>query len=177
MRIISGYLGGRYFDSPHARRTHPMGERIRGGLFSALGDISELDVLDVFAGSGALGLEALSRGAASLTAVEADHDAQITITANIEKLGLANKAKAVRAFFTSWSSTNESKQFDLVFADPPYDQVKQKDIELLEKHLKPSSLLVLSWPGREKPPEINKLNLLRVKTYGDSQLVFYRKIG
>ena len=79
LRIIAGNLGGRFIDSPDTATTHPMSERMRGALFNILGDITGKVVLDPFAGSGALGLEALSRGAASALFLERDAKAQKTI--------------------------------------------------------------------------------------------------
>ena len=69
MRVIAGRLGGRLFDSPHTRRTHPMSDKARGALFNMLGDIEGMHVLDPFAGTGALSFEAISRGAASALAI------------------------------------------------------------------------------------------------------------
>src|SRR6185312_1690039 len=102
LRVVAGALGGRVFDSPDGHRTHPMSERVRGGLFNALGDIENLTVLDAFAGSGALGFEAISRGAASVLAVEIDKRAQDAISRNIRTLGLAKQMKLVRANCSSW---------------------------------------------------------------------------
>jgi 16S rRNA (guanine(966)-N(2))-methyltransferase RsmD len=76
MRIIAGTLGGRTFESPHGRRTHPMSDKVRGSLFNTLGDIDGLTILDAFAGSGALAFEAISRGAEHVLAIEIDNRAQ-----------------------------------------------------------------------------------------------------
>jgi 16S rRNA (guanine966-N2)-methyltransferase len=176
MRIISGYLGGRQFDSPNAKRTHPMSDRVRGGLFASLGDIKGLEVLDVFAGSGALGIEAISRGAKNLVAVEADKNVQQTIANNIEQLGIEHKAKSIRAYFSPWSSKNRNSQFDIVFADPPYNNLRNKDLDRLPRHIKTGGLLILSWPKREEIPQMKTLSIIKHKLYGDAQLVFYRKI-
>src|SRR5258708_5562120 len=107
MRIIAGNLKGRVFGSPHGHRTHPMSENIRGALFNALGELGGLNVLDAFAGSGALGFEALSRGAKSAVLVEADRLAQKTIAENIQTLGLETRAKLVKASASAWLSTTD----------------------------------------------------------------------
>ena len=108
MRIIAGKLGGRMFESPHSARTHPMSEKMRGALFNSLGDISGLAVLDAFAGTGACGFEAISRGAGSVLAIEHDTDAFKTIMRNIESLGLEEEVQAVRGRVNGWASDERS---------------------------------------------------------------------
>lgn len=177
MRIIAGELGGRTFDAPKTHLTHPMSERMRGALFNALGDIEALTVLDCFGGSGALSLEAVSRGAKRPVVIEINKIAEQTIKENIERLGLSGKVKAIRANVSGWSDNNQGALFDLVLCNPPFDGLKPQLIEKLVKHVKPGGLLVLSWPTREAPPEFRGLRVAEVKEkdYGDAQLVFYRK--
>jgi 16S rRNA (guanine966-N2)-methyltransferase len=177
MRVIAGQLGGRQFDSPHTERTHPMGDRVRGALFNALGDVSGMQVLDAFAGSGALAFEALSRGAAQALLIDNDTSSQITIRHNIAQLDLAAKARLVAANCSSWSDLNPTQQFDIVFADPPYQQLQLSLIEKLVRHVTPGGFLVLSWPGKQALPELSEhgLELVRQKSYGDAQLAFYQK--
>src|ERR1039458_7477259 len=98
MRVIAGFLGGRNFDSPGGHRTHPMSDKVRGAIFGVLGDIKGLTVLDAFAGSGALAIEAISRGAKRAVAIEVDKGAHTVITENIKALGIEDRIKAVRAF-------------------------------------------------------------------------------
>ena len=177
MRVIAGRLGGRTFASPRGHRTHPMSDKVRGGVFGVLGDIKGLTVLDAFAGSGALSIEAVSRGARSALAVEVDKKAHRTITENCETLGIGDRVKAVRAFLNAWSTRHQSEKFDLVFADPPYDDVPYRDMKILPRHLKDSGTLVLSWPGGEEPLKFDGLHVVQTKNYGDAQLVFYQKNG
>lgn len=177
MRVIAGWLGGRVFASPHGHRTHPMSEKTRGGIFGVLGDIKGLTVLDAFAGSGALSIEAISRGAKTALAIEVDKNAHRTITENCEALGITDRVKAVRAFTNAWSTRHQSQRFDLVFADPPYDNVPYRDLKILPRHLKESGTLVLSWPGGEEPLKFDGLSVVQTKNYGDAQLVFYQKNG
>ena len=123
MRIIAGSFGGRPLVAPRGRETRPTADRVREALFSILGDVADLDVLDLFAGSGAFGLEALSRGAASATFVEAARPALAALRANIAAL-------ARRRTGCSWSRrtsrralarlAKEGRRFGLVFLDPPY---------------------------------------------------------
>ena len=177
MRVITGFLGGRNFASPHGHRTHPMSEKARGGLFGVLGDIKGLTVLDAFAGSGALSIEAVSRGASHATAIDADKNAHRTVTENIRALDVADRIKAIRAFTNAWSTRHQNDQFDLVFADPPYDDVPYRDLDILPRHLSAGGTLVLSWPGKQPPPKFNGLQAVQTKNYSDSQLVFYQKIS
>jgi 16S rRNA (guanine966-N2)-methyltransferase len=177
MRIIAGWLGGRNFQSPHGHRTHPMSDKMRGAIFGTLGDIKGLTVLDVFAGSGALGLEALSRGARSAVAIEVDKGAHATIQQNAHDLGLDERLKATRTFFNAWSARNQRQIFDLVFADPPYDEIPYRDLKFLPRHLAAGGTLVLSWPGKARLEVFDGLEIVKNKHYGDAQLVFYQRIG
>jgi 16S rRNA (guanine966-N2)-methyltransferase len=119
MRIIAGQWRGRPLEAPKGDTTRPTSDRAREGLFSMLasrlGSFDDLRVADLFAGSGALGLEALSRGAATATFVENDSRAAATIRANADKLGASIQMLAGSAL-----SLPPSQPFDLVFADPPY---------------------------------------------------------
>ncbi|MBI4033428.1 16S rRNA (guanine(966)-N(2))-methyltransferase RsmD [Candidatus Saccharibacteria bacterium] len=175
MRIIAGKLGGRQFQSPPGHKIHPMSDKMRGALFNILGDIQGLSVLDAFAGSGALSFEAISRGAARATAVEIDKSAYRQIQKNIGDLQIEDKVKAIRANAGGWSDNNPDAKFDLVLLDPPYDDLSHELLAKLTKHTKPNGLVALSYPGNRQPPQLNGLELVTAKLYGDSQLVFYRK--
>lgn len=177
MRVISGTLGGRTFDSPGGHRTHPMSEKARGAIFNALGELSGLTVLDAFAGSGALAIEAISRGADSALAIDTDKYAYETIQANIKALDLADRVIPMRKNISGWSRNNQHKQFDVVLVDPPYDDIRPDVIERLAAHAKPEGIFVLSWPGNEPVRDLKGLELISHKGYGDIQLVFYRRIG
>jgi len=176
MRVIAGFLGGRSFASPGGHRTHPMSDKMRGAMFGVLGDIKGLSVLDAFAGTGALSIEAISRGAAHATAIEVDKRAYSVIDKNIKSLGITDRIKATRAFTNAWSTRHQEQLFDLIFADPPYDNPPYRDLDSLPGHLKDSGTLVLSWPGNEQPFKFAGLNIVQTKDYGDGQLVFYQKI-
>ena len=177
MRVISGRLSGRNFESVPGHRTHPMSEKIRGAVFNALGDIEGLTVLDAYAGTGALSLEAVSRGAAHAVALDSDKRAANTIQENIKNLGLEKIIEATRMYAHSWSRRNSTKQFDLVFIDPPYDAVEPKDLLMLSKHCKPGGIIILSLPPNEGfryAP--SRQELLVHKSYGDAQLLIYRQL-
>ena len=192
MRIIAGKLGGRHFASPRGHRTHPMSDKMRGGLFSALGDIEGLTLLDPFAGSGAISFEALSRGAKQATAIDEDLTAYKTMLANAGQLSLAKERfKAIRATCGAWSKNNPEALFDLIIADPPYygllkDKRPYDHLQQMSRHLKNGGLLVLSMPSEERAynqlwegvfDEDGSLRELMRNHYGDAQLVFYRKVG
>lgn len=120
MRIIAGQWRGRTLEAPDGRATRPTADRVRETLFSMLasrlGGFEDLRVADLFAGSGALGFEALSRGAAHVTFVENDQTAAAVIRRNAEKLGAP-----VQVYAGSALALPHSEPFDLVFADPPYE--------------------------------------------------------
>ena len=122
MRIIAGEWRGRSIEAPPGMATRPTADRVRETLFSMLasrlGSFDELRVADLFAGSGALGLEALSRGAASATLVESDPRAIATIRRNAEKLGASER---IRLLPGSALSLPRFDPFDLILADPPYE--------------------------------------------------------
>lgn len=177
MRVVAGSLGGRNFDSPGGHRTHPMSEKARGAIFNALGELHGLSVLDAFAGSGALAIEAISRGATSATAIEVDKDAYETIRANIYALGLEDRMIVMRKNISGWSRNNQASKFDVVLVDPPYNDIRPDVIERLAVHVKPEGILVLSWPGSEPIRELKDLEPVTHKSYGDIQLVFYRRIS
>lgn len=177
MRVVAGSLGGRTFDAPPGHRTHPMSDKVRGALFNALGDIEGLTVLDAYAGSGALSFEALSRGAASSVAIDIDKGANRTIVNNVAKLGLGGLIQSIQAGVTSWSETNADIQFDLVFADPPYDDVTATQLERLAAHAKTGGLVVYSLPPRATFRLAGtEFELLSHKNYGDAELWFYRRL-
>lgn len=176
MRVIAGYLGGQNFDSPSGHRTHPMSEKSRGAIFNALGDIKGLSALDAFSGSGAIAIEAVSRGALSVQALESDSVAHSTIKSNLSLLKI-DKVQATKAFVKSWSNRHPNEKFDLIFADPPYDDIPYKDVEVLPKHLKSDGILILSWPPSLRLPLFGTLQVVQSKEYGDSQLVFYKHIS
>lgn len=130
MRIVAGSKKGARLSSPRGRDTRPTSDRVRESLFQLIGPVDGARVLDLYAGSGALGLEALSRGAASATLVDSGREAVRAIERNIEKLGL-EKARAVRADATRFvASTTDT--YDVVFLDPPYEMVESLRMRLAD---------------------------------------------
>lgn len=173
MKIISGQYGGLMIQSS-AKSTHPMSEKMRGALFNSLGELSDLKVLDAFSGSGALGLESISRGARNVVAVESNKKAQFDIKSNIKRLGLSAGFKLYGAKIDSWSNDNPDEKFDLILCDPPYDDLQLSMIEQLADHLNEGGFMILSWPPKQSIPELLHLAFQRQKNYGDSSLIFYK---
>lgn len=138
MRIIAGEHRGRIIQAPPGEGTRPMLDRVREALFSTLGNrVEEARVLDLFAGSGSLGLEALSRGATSARMVERDVRTLRLLKANVESLGLIERAEIVRGdanASASWGAADAANGFDLVFFDPPYPMLR--DVRTRERVLR-----------------------------------------
>lgn len=121
--MVAGVAGGRRLRAPEGRRIRPTSERVREAVFNALGSMEEVagrSVLDLFAGTGAVGIEALSRGAASATFVDADQGAIRAIEANLAATGLGDRACVVHDDVQRFLGRAGTGTFDLAFADPPY---------------------------------------------------------
>src|SRR5215207_6490811 len=118
MRVIAGTHRGRRIAAPKGLATRPTGDRVREAAFNLIGPVDGARVLDLFAGSGAMGLEALSRGAASVTFVESDRAACRTISENLERLKLTGAR--VTCGDAVWALRQDSRRYDLVLVDPPY---------------------------------------------------------
>src|SRR5215211_3512505 len=119
VRIIAGERKGHTIFAPKGLDTRPTGDRVREAAFNLIGPVADARVLDLFAGSGAMGLEALSRGAASVTFVESDRAACRTIADNLEKLKLTGAR--ITCGDALWALRQDSRTYDLVLVDPPYD--------------------------------------------------------
>jgi 16S rRNA (guanine966-N2)-methyltransferase len=152
MRIIAGSRRGATIYAPKGVDTRPTGDRVREAAFSLIGPVDDASVLDLFAGSGALGLEALSRGAARAVFVESDREACRTIERNLDKLRLAGARvvcdDALRVLAT------ERTQYDLVLVDPPYRQfaaLQPRLARYLPPILAPEGLLVVETDAHEHP--------------------------
>lgn len=175
MRIVSGIYGGRIIDSPHSFRTHPMSEKIRGALFNALGDLDGMTVLDAFTGSGAVAIEAVSRGAEHVIAIDNDLEAYKCAVNNVRKLDLEETVSVVRINAKSWSNRSTDKLFDIVIADPPFDGINDTLLEKIGRHVKNGGILVISMPNDFKPRKNNNFREISIKNYGDATLGFYRR--
>ena len=161
---------------PHGHKTHPMSEKVRGALFNVLGDIKGLTFLDAYAGTGAIAIEAISRGAKKAVATEKEHSAHFIIEKNVKELQLEKQIEVVHGSVGGWSIHNMERTFDLVVLDPPYERIKMQQLQtLINRHVKAGGLAVLSFPGNVPAPEFERVELITAKNYGDAQLVFYRK--
>jgi 16S rRNA (guanine966-N2)-methyltransferase len=155
-----------------------MGERIRGALFNIVREhVEGATVCDAFAGTGAIGLVALSRGANHVTFIEKDKVAGKVLAENITRLGVEETTKLIRTSVSAWHSTSPDSQFDLIFADPPYNDLQLSTVSLLVTHLKPNGLMVLSHQGRESAPTVNGVVVVDKRSYGDAALAFYRPVS
>jgi 16S rRNA (guanine966-N2)-methyltransferase len=170
MRIIAGSRRGHRIAAPKGRETRPTSDRVRENAFNLIGPVDDATVLDLFAGSGAMGLEALSRGAARATFVESDRDACRVIGANLDKLGFEATVlcqDAVRAV------AQERGRFDLVLVDPPYDYDPQRLAPQLARLLARDGLLVWESSSRLPPPEVGGLAERTSRTYGSTRLTLF----
>lgn len=155
MRIIAGSRKGARIFAPKALEVRPTGDRVREAVFNLVGPVDGAHVLDLFAGSGALGLEALSRGAASATFVESDRAAAETIVRNLDKLALDGatvfREDAVRRLATDAAA---GRRYDLVLVDPPY-RMLSRFLPALAEHLpavvSEDGLVVVESEAREEP--------------------------
>jgi 16S rRNA (guanine966-N2)-methyltransferase len=174
VRVIAGELRGQRLVAPRGWKVRPTSDRVREAVFSALGDISGARVLDLYCGTGALAIEALSRGA--VAAILVDRDTRPAL-GNVERLGLGERAELVRADAGRWLAGAESERFDLVFVDAPYriaDRVGQELNTHLPRLLAADGRAVVE-SGARRPLRIDSLETLRQRRYGAADVSFYRE--
>lgn len=171
MRVVAGSLGGRLLRAPHGASTRPTSDRVREALFSILGTdaVAGARVLDLYAGSGALAIEALSRGAASATLIDFAPAAVAAIRANLEGLELDAEVQRRSASSFLAMARGGAREYDLVFLDPPYRLAETLGPELsqaLAPLLAPAARVVAE-SDRRAPLELD-LPLVRERRYGDT---------
>lgn len=177
IRVIAGTYGGRTLVCPDNNRTHPMSERARNALFNSIShEIQDARVLDAFAGTGALGIEAISRGAQHATFVEKDRIAQKCIVENITSLSIPN-TKVIKTTVSNWITTSETQHFDIIFADPPYHDLQLSTVKRLQSLLKPDGLMVLSHTGSGEVPKETGIVVVDNRSYGNANLTYFRRVG
>lgn len=182
MRIVAGSLGGRRLAAPAGRSTRPTSDKVREAVFAILGPPpAEAQVLDLFAGSGAMALEALSRGAAAATLVESARGALVTLRANLAELGVADRATVVATDVLAYlRAPPRGQPFAWVFIDPPYASTLGADaLGLLgagTDRLAPDAIIAIEHDRRQVPPDAAG-NLVRTdqRRYGDTHVSFYRR--
>ena len=172
MRIVAGEFKGRRLVAPRGTGTRPTADRVREALFSMLGDVSGARVLDLYAGSGALGIEALSRGAAEAVFVERDRRAIATIRRNLEALGVT--ATVVQGDALAFIIREDQRPFELVFCDPPYDLTPSPAGPLAERlpALISEDARIVTESDKRRPLEL-PLPLLRERAYGDTRIAIH----
>lgn len=174
LSIVSGSLRGTKLASPRSSATHPMGSREKLALFNMLQPyLGASSVLDAYAGSGALGLESLSRGAKTVIFVEKSPQSAAIIAQNLARLGFdfpifteSVTKFAQRAEFQS--------SFDVIIADPPYNNFDPRAVALLTPCLKPRGIFALSCPASSPPPQFAGLELICNREYARARIALYR---
>ena len=183
MRVIAGSAGGLRLAAPK-RGVRPTMDRVKAAIFSSLGDtVIGARVLDLFAGSGALGIEALSRGAASVLFVEEDRQSIAAIKKNLAKVNLTGRIRQENVFdFLRRSAGMEN--FQIIFADPPYEQTKSGERyiekllsnEVLPQLLDSDGVFVLEKRPSELIPATNLWDVVRARKYGATEVLFLSAI-
>lgn len=184
MRIVAGSAGGLELTVPKTD-LRPTMDRVRGAIFSSLGEfIVGASVLDLFAGTGGLGIEALSRGAASVVFVENDRRAIAAIEKNLAHTRLRGSVHALD-IFSYFDRLAGEATFDAIFADPPYaKKPDERDFapellrsESLRRALKPGGIFILEYLPGAKLPLGDEWELIRDKRYGATAVVFLQAAG
>ncbi|HEU0297863.1 MAG TPA: 16S rRNA (guanine(966)-N(2))-methyltransferase RsmD [Longimicrobium sp.] len=170
MRIVAGEWGGRRISAPPGRGTRPTTDRVREAWMSVVAPyLPGARVLDLFAGSGALGLEALSRGAEHAVFVEQAPAALSVLRANLQALGAEDRAEVVRTDAVKYAAGLQAGAFDVAFADPPYGQgLAQALAESFART--PFAALLCIEHGRDDP--LPELPGARTRAYGDTRITF-----
>ena len=176
MRIVGGTLGGRVLRAPPGHSTRPTSEKVREAIFNILPDVEGARVLDIFAGSGALGIEALSRGAAHATFVDLDKTALKVLRGNLADLGLEARAQVIAHEAVAAVRRAPEAPWRFVFVDPPYasDLATRAVLALPRASLAEDPWIVIEHDRRHAPPDALG-DLLRndQRRYGDTLVSFY----
>jgi 16S rRNA (guanine(966)-N(2))-methyltransferase RsmD len=178
VRVIAGSAGGIRLDAPRDRGTRPITDRVKETLFGILGDrVVEARVLDLYAGSGALGIEALSRGAAHATFVERSRQAIETIRTNLQRTHLEDgadvRATEVGRYLRTSERVDSADRFNLAFLDPPYEErAILAPLERLAPMLAPGATVVVKAFWRTPIPALAGLRIWRERRFGETTLTF-----
>ena len=178
IKIGAGTLAGRIIEQPKTTKTRPMTQKNRASIFNRLGDIEGLSVLDVYAGSGAIGIEALSLGASHATFVEQSRSVAKVIQDNIEKFDLVSHTTVLVQSATEAVKSLQGQSFDIIIADPPYAELQAGDVNMIFKLLLKNGIGVLSHSSRIPVPDLDSVEHIDSRIYGDTTISYYRaKIG
>jgi 16S rRNA (guanine(966)-N(2))-methyltransferase RsmD len=175
VRVIAGRLKGRRLSAPTWEGLRPTSDKLRETLFNILAPrIERARVLDAYAGTGAVGIEAISRGAAAVTFVDRDRRAQALVAANLERCGVADGYVIIRASVARALEELAPASFDIMFFDPPYGEAVDDALAAGEERLAAGGVLVLEH-ARRRPSaaQVGRLVRTRGVTSGDSALSFY----
>ncbi|MDQ2659105.1 MAG: 16S rRNA (guanine(966)-N(2))-methyltransferase RsmD [Verrucomicrobiota bacterium] len=179
MRVIAGSAGGIRLDVPETA-VRPTMDRVKAAIFSSLGDrVLDARVLDLFAGTGALGLEALSRGAASATFVEENRAAALAIERNFARTKLEGRLRR-QEVFAFLETVGTAERFDIILADPPYERTKNGgeftrlllENQPLADLLEPAGIFVLEKRPNEQIFASDLWRITRAKRYGATEVLF-----
>jgi 16S rRNA (guanine966-N2)-methyltransferase len=176
VRIVAGSRKGHSIEAPSGVVTRPTGDRVREALFSIVGPVEDASVLDLFAGSGALGLEALSRGASGCVFVESDRAAARVIRSNLEKLRLTGAVIAGDVGRALRDEAARARRYDLVLADPPYDDWARHEPvlrTLVPPVLADDALVVVETSERIEPDL--PLDLVTTRRYGSARITVFSR--
>lgn len=176
MKILSGALRGRPIAQPATRSVRPLSEKVRAALFDVVGAPTGLTVLDAYAGSGAAGFEALSRGAILVEAIESNPRVAKTIDANAAALETGFSYILHRMSVETWLASPQQQppapRYGLIVADPPYAQLEPDILARLADYLMPSGILAISHSSKSTVKAPEGFELAKQKTYGDTALSF-----
>ena len=174
-RVIAGAARGRRIAAPRGTRTRPTSDKVRGAVFNVLGQFFDGgEVLDLYAGTGALALEALSRGCARALCVDADREAAAVIVANAEALGMADRVEVRRGRVLDVLPALPPGRFALAFIDPPYEEGPEAALALLEGTLAPGGRAVAEHDARRPPADrYGALGLADRRRYGGTGISIY----
>lgn len=178
MRVIAGAARGVPLAAPRGTSTRPITDRVKETLFAIVGErVIDAAVLDLYAGSGAIGIEALSRGAASADFVERDRGALAAIRANLERTRLGDAARVLGLDVERYLATADAT-WDLAFLDPPYEtRAMVAPLRALAPRLAPDALVVIKHFWRTDPPDAEGLAVVRQRRFGESMLTFMEVEG
>ena len=174
MRVIAGTARGVPLTAPRGRATRPITDRVKETLFAILGDrVPDARVADLYAGSGAIGIEALSRGALSVDFVERDRAALEALRANLARTRLAAAARIHAAEVERHLASASDAAWDLAILDPPYEtRAMVAPLRALVPRLAPGATVVIKHFWRTEVPEVDRLSVERQRRFGETMLTF-----